>query len=97
MIFLSMCKDFYEDWKRHVSDDEENNLSVQVIEKGNITIKRWKELNPGEIVILKEDEKIPADLLLLWSTDEKQKAFVETKSLDGETNLKQKLSIKNNF
>jgi len=97
MIFLSMCKDFYEDWKRHVSDDEENNLPVEVVHDGNIIIKKWKELNPGEIVILKDEERVPADILLLWSSDEKLKAFVETKSLDGETNLKQKLSIKNKF
>lgn len=38
-----------------------------------------------------QNEYIPADIVLLASSDKKGKAYVETKSLDGETNLKEKL------
>lgn len=40
------------------------------------------------------DEPIPADLIVLASSNQAtRKLFVETKSLDGETNLKEKISI----
>jgi phospholipid-transporting ATPase len=39
-----------------------------------------------------KDEYFPADLIMLTSSEVKGIAYIETKSLDGETNLKHKLS-----
>ena len=49
---------------------------------------------PGDIVRLQLNEIIPADILLLESSDKQKVCFVETANLDGETNLKQKEIIK---
>ena len=54
----------------------------------------WKNINVGDILMLKNDEFIPADLLILSTSDEKGAAYVETKNLDGETNLKIKAAHK---
>ena len=48
----------------------------------------------GDIVRLKENEFIPADMVLLRTSDEKGECYIETKSLDGETNLKLKKTNK---
>lgn len=37
-----------------------------------------------------DEDFIPADLILLKSSDPKGGLFIETKNLDGETNLKNK-------
>jgi len=51
---------------------------------------RWRDIRVGDIVKVQQDEPISADLLILKTTDEKGACYVETKNLDGETNLKQK-------
>ncbi|KAI5475468.1 phospholipid-translocating ATPase [Pseudohyphozyma bogoriensis] len=54
----------------------------------------WKKLEVGDVVLLKEDDQIPADLIVLSTSDPEGLCFVETKNLDGETNLKQRKCLK---
>lgn len=54
----------------------------------------WKKLEVGDVVLLRENDQVPADLVLLNSSDPDGNAFVETKNLDGETNLKVKKCVK---
>lgn len=54
----------------------------------------WKKLEVGDVVLLRENDQVPADLVLLNSSDPDGNAFVETKNLDGETNLKVKKCLK---
>ncbi|CAH7683988.1 expressed protein, partial [Phakopsora pachyrhizi] len=54
----------------------------------------WKKVEVGDIILLREDEAIPADLVVLSTSDSDGQCFVETKNLDGETNLKPRRSIK---
>ncbi|KXS16560.1 phospholipid-translocating P-type ATPase [Gonapodya prolifera JEL478] len=48
----------------------------------------WRSLLPGDIILLRGNEDVPCDVLALASSDESGVVYVETKNLDGETNLK---------
>lgn len=50
----------------------------------------WKDVRVGDFVRLSCNEIIPADMLLLYSSDPRGVCYIETVNLDGETNLKQK-------
>ncbi|POW20980.1 hypothetical protein PSHT_02928 [Puccinia striiformis] len=54
----------------------------------------WKKIEVGDILLLREDEAIPADLIVLSTSDPDGQCFVETKNLDGETNLKPRRACK---
>lgn len=54
----------------------------------------WKKLEVGDLVLLRDNEQIPADVAVLATSDSDGLCFVETKNLDGETNLKPRKSIK---
>ena len=51
---------------------------------------KWKKLLVGDVIRVKKNEPLPADLLVLDCSNTEGKIFVETKNLDGETNLKPK-------
>ena len=48
----------------------------------------WEDLKVGDFVKIMENESIPADVLLCATSEDENVAFIETKNLDGETNLK---------
>ncbi|KAG0683758.1 hypothetical protein C6P40_001322 [Pichia californica] len=52
---------------------------------------KWKDLKVGDIIKLESDEWVPADIVLLTSTNEMGESFIETMALDGETNLKARI------
>lgn len=54
----------------------------------------WKKVVVGDFVKLRSDESIPADILLLDTSDANSVCHIETANLDGETNLKQREVVK---
>ncbi|OWZ64894.1 hypothetical protein AYX14_06362 [Cryptococcus neoformans] len=54
----------------------------------------WKKLEVGDFVLLRDNEQVPADVIVLSTSNADALCFVETKNLDGETNLKIRRSLK---
>lgn len=53
----------------------------------------WKKLEVGDFVLLRDNDQIPADIIVLSTSDADGLCYVETKNLDGETNLKPRKSL----
>ncbi|KAF4124648.1 phospholipid-translocating ATPase [Geosmithia morbida] len=54
----------------------------------------WKNLRVGDFVRIYSDDEIPADIIILSTSDPDGACYVETKNLDGETNLKVRQALR---
>ena len=53
----------------------------------------WEDLKVGDFVQLRSNEQVPADIVLCATSEPENVAYVETKNLDGETNLKSRNAV----
>lgn len=143
-LVLTICKEGYDDYRRHRMDKVENRLFAMVLRRrtdcpdetpGTLIVQRllsifrpvlsllrrrkpqtphlhddekyededeeyqwtkarWHNIKVGDVLRLKRDEALPADVVLLSASGEEGIAYVETMALDGETNLKSKQAPK---
>lgn len=67
-----------------------NNGGTVVQSTGDWAAVKWQNIQVGDVVKLKRDDAVPADLVLLHADGPNGIAYIETMALDGETNLKSK-------
>ncbi|XP_049443186.1 phospholipid-transporting ATPase IC [Epinephelus fuscoguttatus] len=88
VLSVRAIKDLANDMARRRSDSEINSRPCDVLISQSFSRAQWKELRVGDVLRIHKDQVIPADLLLLCSSEPHSLCYVETADIDGETNLK---------
>jgi len=93
ILMVAAIKEANEDIARHKADHEENTTVTHVVgsdgQYHEEPIDRsWKDVKVGDIIEVRNREPIPADLVLLETSQPEGQAQIMTANLDGETNLK---------
>lgn len=95
VLSVTAVKDAYEDWRRYKSDEKVNHSSCRVWDRTeNRYVKcEWQHIRVGDFIHLSCNEVVPADALLMKSSDQQGVCYLQTSNLDGESNLKQRQVI----
>jgi len=95
VLAVGAARDLFEDEKRKAADRAENEREVIKIcnAAGSQRVVYWSDVRPGQVLRLRQGELVPADAVLLSSSDATGGCAVETANLDGETDHKPKVAV----
>uniref|UniRef100_H0XQE0 Phospholipid-transporting ATPase n=2 Tax=Otolemur garnettii TaxID=30611 RepID=H0XQE0_OTOGA len=96
VLTIIAIKDGLEDYRKYKIDKQINNLVTKVYSRKEkkYVEQCWKDVTVGDFIRLSCNEVVPADMVLLFSTDPDGICHIETSGLDGESNLKQRQVVR---
>ena len=96
VIFLTMLKEGWDDYKRYKRDKTYNEERFQCLNmvSGEFEERQSQRIGPGDIILLEKGHRVPADVIVLATRQPNGSVFLKTDQLDGETDWKSRESIK---
>ncbi|KAF8900131.1 aminophospholipid-transporting P-type ATPase [Gymnopilus junonius] len=111
VICVTMGKEAYDDYKRHLRDREANSQRYLILTPppnspshsdveqaylnthANTRSIPSSSLKVGDLVHLEKNQRVPADLILLHTSEASGTCFIRTDQLDGETDWKLRVAV----
>eukprot|EP01127_Copromyxa_protea_P005386 TRINITY_DN15324_c0_g1_i1.p1 TRINITY_DN15324_c0_g1~~TRINITY_DN15324_c0_g1_i1.p1 ORF type:complete len:1142 (-),score=178.20 TRINITY_DN15324_c0_g1_i1:43-3468(-) len=92
ILLVAAIKEGWEDWKRWKQDSEYNSRKYEVY-RDSLWVNIYnRDIQTGDLICLKDNEEVPADVVLISSSHAEGVCYFETANLDGETYLKQSVA-----
>lgn len=90
VLLLTMAKEGYDDLQRYQRDKALNLKTYKKIDASSkLTVEvQSRNLKVGDIIYVQANERVPTDLVLLYTTEKAGSVFIRTDQLDGETDWK---------
>ncbi|NWY06457.1 AT8B3 ATPase, partial [Nothoprocta ornata] len=88
LLAIRGLRDLIDDIGRHQSDRKINSRPCEILSGERFCWQKWRDIRVGDIVRLRKENLVPADMLLLCSSEPSSLCYMETADIDGETNLK---------
>ncbi|XP_037813863.1 probable phospholipid-transporting ATPase IIA isoform X1 [Lucilia sericata] len=96
VLTVTICREAIDDYRRHQRDREVNSQKYKrliVSESRGYEMVPSSKIKVGDIIIVEKNERVPADLILIRTSDKSGSVFVRTDQLDGETDWKLRLAV----
>ncbi|KAF5335006.1 hypothetical protein D9611_010005 [Ephemerocybe angulata] len=103
VLCVTIGKEAYDDYKRHLRDKEANSQRYLILQRADASSTEEgypntrsvpsSSLRVGDLVHLEKNQRVPADLVLLRTSDASGTCFIRTDQLDGETDWKLRVAV----
>uniref|UniRef100_H2Y5D7 Phospholipid-transporting ATPase n=1 Tax=Ciona savignyi TaxID=51511 RepID=H2Y5D7_CIOSA len=94
VLSVTLIREAYDEWKRYHRDKEINSTRYKKVQSdGSSRYIASSQIKVSDVLIIEKDQRVPADLILLKSSEKNGTCFIRTDQLDGETDWKLKLAV----
>jgi hypothetical protein len=95
VLAVTMGKEAYDDYQRNQRDREANSARYVVLDAASAAHRTVSSaaIRVGDFVLLEKNQRVPADLVLLRTSDVAGTCFIRTDQLDGETDWKLRVAV----
>ncbi|XP_071823870.1 probable phospholipid-transporting ATPase IIA isoform X3 [Apostichopus japonicus] len=93
VIFVNMCREALDDFRRFCRDREVNSQVYEKLTPAGLVKVPSSEIQVSDLIIVEKDQRVPADMIFLRTTEKNGCCFIRTDQLDGETDWKLRLAV----
>ncbi|BES92850.1 cation-transporting atpase [Nesidiocoris tenuis] len=98
VLTVTIIREAVDDFRRYQRDKEVNSQKYsRLVQKpdGSVTtdLAPASKLKVGDLIFIEKEQRVPADLVLLRTTEKTGACFIRTDQLDGETDWKLRIAV----
>ncbi|XP_059477594.1 probable phospholipid-transporting ATPase IIB isoform X2 [Neocloeon triangulifer] len=94
VLTVTICREAVDDIRRHQRDKEVNcQRYIRLLSDGSKESIPSSKIKVGDLIIVEKNQRVPADMVLMRTTERSGACFVRTDQLDGETDWKLRLAV----
>lgn len=93
VLAVSVIREAVDDLLRYNRDKAVNSQLYQKLTASGPTVIPSSKIQVSDLIMVEKDQRVPADMILLRTTEKNGSCFVRTDQLDGETDWKLRLAI----
>uniref|UniRef100_A0A8C9WFE3 Phospholipid-transporting ATPase n=1 Tax=Scleropages formosus TaxID=113540 RepID=A0A8C9WFE3_SCLFO len=93
VLAVTMVREAVDEVRRYRRDKEMNSqLYSKLTVRGKVQVKS-SDIQVGDLIIVEKNQRIPADMIFLRTSEKNGACFIRTDQLDGETDWKLKVAV----
>ncbi|XP_076448860.1 putative phospholipid-transporting ATPase IIB isoform X2 [Babylonia areolata] len=93
VLFVTMCREAVDDWRRYRRDKEANSQMYRKLTRDGFGKVPSSDIQVGDLICVDKNQRVPADMVFLRTTEHDGSCFIRTDQMDGETDWKLRLAV----
>lgn len=93
VILVTMIRECLDDYRRYRRDKEANSQLYMKLTREGLKPIPSSTIKVGDLITVEKNQRVPADMVLIRTTEKGAACFIRTDQMDGETDWKLRLAL----
>lgn len=93
VLAVTLIREFIDDCRRYARDREVNSQQFKKLTPSGVCCIPSSDIKVSDLIMIEKNQRVPADMVLLQTTEKNGSCFIRTDQLDGETDWKLRVAV----